>query len=120
MFVPNTYNQIEISRAIIIGLSFTPLYVIYLQNTHLFTVAKKFKSMAKITPIAAVIQFIFTFGLVSSIGLSAPAYGLLLAIFVQVVLTSIKAKSLRKLNKLPLYLSIFLSSFNIIYLNFFF
>ena len=120
MFVPNTYNQIEISKAIIIGLSFTPLYVIYLQNTHLFTVAKKFKSMAKITPIAAVIQFIFTFGLVSSIGLSAPAYGLLLAIFVQVVLTSIKAKSLRKLNKLPLYLSIFLSSFNIIYLNFFF
>jgi O-antigen/teichoic acid export membrane protein len=120
MFVPNTYNQIEISRAIIIGLSFTPLYVIYLQNTHLFTVAKKFKSMAKITPIAAVIQFIFTFGLVSSIGLSAPAYGLLIAIFVQVVLTSIKAKSLRKLNKLPLYLSIFLSSFNIVYLNFFF
>jgi O-antigen/teichoic acid export membrane protein len=120
MFVPNTYNQIEISRAIIIGLSFTPLYVIYLQNTHLFTVAKKFKSMAKITPIAAVIQFIFTFGLVSSIGLSAPAYGLLLAIFVQVVLTTIKAKSLRKLNKLPLYLSIFLSSFNIVYLNFFF
>ena len=120
MFVPNTYNQIEISRAIIIGLSFTPLYVIYLQNTHLFTVAKKFKSMAKITPIAAAIQFIFTFGLVSSIGLSAPAYGLLIAIFVQVVLTSIKAKSLRKLNKLPLYLSIFLSSFNIVYLNFFF
>jgi len=120
MFVPNTYNQIEISKAIIIGLSFTPLYVIYLQNTHLFTVAKKFKSMAKITPIAAVIQFIFTFGLVSSIGISAPAYGLLLAIFVQVSLTTIKAKSLRKLNKLPLYLSIFLSSFNIVYLNFFF
>jgi len=120
MFVPNTYNQIEISKAIIIGLSFTPLYVIYLQNTHLFTVAKKFKSMAQITPIAAIIQFIFTFGFVSSIGISAPAYGLLLAIFVQVALTTIKAKSLRKLNKLPLYLSILLSSFNIVYLNFFF
>ena len=34
IFVPDNYNLIEITRAIVIGMSFTPLYVLYLQNTH--------------------------------------------------------------------------------------
>ena len=120
IFVPDNYNVIEIAMAIMIGISFTPLYVLYLQNTHLLTMNKKFKSLGKITPISALIQFFFTFGLISVIGLNAPAYGLLIAISIQVTLTTISAKSLSKLNKLQLYLTGLLSVFSFIYLNLFF
>ena len=120
IFVPDNYNLIEIARAIMIGISFTPLYVLYLQNTHLLTMNKKFKSLGKITPISALIQFFFTFGLISVIGLNAPAYGLLLAISIQVTLTTISAKSFPKLNKLPFYLTGLLSVFSFVYLNLFF
>ena len=120
IFVPDNYNLNEITRAILIGISFTPLYVLYLQNTHLLTMNKKFKSLGKITPISALIQFFFTFGLISVIGLNAPAYGLLLAISIQVTLTTISAKSFSKLNKLPLYLTGSLSIFSFVYLNLFF
>jgi O-antigen/teichoic acid export membrane protein len=120
IFVPDNYNFTEITRAIVIGISFTPLYVLYLQNTHLLTLNKKFKSLGKITPISALIQFFFTFGLISVIGLNAPAYGLLLAISIQVTLTTISAQSFSKLNKLPLYLTGLLSVFSFVYLNFFF
>jgi O-antigen/teichoic acid export membrane protein len=117
-FVPITYNQLEITKAIIIGVSFTPLYLLYLQNTHIFTARRNFKTLAKITPIAATIQFLFTFILVDEFGLKAPAFGLLIATLIQVILTSIGSKSLAKLNLLPIYLTILLSSFNILYLNF--
>jgi O-antigen/teichoic acid export membrane protein len=120
IFVPDNYNLIEITRAIVIGIIFTPLYVLYLQNTHLLTMNKKFKSLGKITPISALIQFFFTFGLISLIGLKAPAYGLLIAISIQVTLTTISAKSFSKLNKLPLYLTGLLSVFSFVYLNLFF
>ena len=120
IFVPDNYNFTEITRAIVIGISFTPLYVLYLQNTHLLTLNKKFKSLGKITPISALIQFLFTFGLISVIGLNAPAYGLLIAISIQVTLTTISAKSFSKLNKLPLYLTGLLSVFSFVYLNLFF
>ncbi|KGA20882.1 hypothetical protein GM51_4760 [freshwater metagenome] len=120
IFVPDNYNSTEITKAIVIGISFTPLYVLYLQNTHLLTMNKKFKSLGKITPISALIQFFFTFGLISVIGLNAPAYGLLIAISIQVTLTTISTKSFPKLNKLPLYLTLFLSVFSFIYLNLFF
>jgi O-antigen/teichoic acid export membrane protein len=120
IFVPDNYNLTEITRAIVIGISFTPLYALYLQNTHLLTMNKKFKSLGKITPISALIQFFFTFGLISVIGLNAPAYGLLLAISIQVTLTTISAKSFSKLNKLPLYLTGLLSVFSFVYLNLFF
>ena len=120
IFVPDNYNSAEITRAIVIGISFTPLYVLYLQNTHLLTMNKKFKSLGKITPISALIQFFFTFGLISVIGLNAPAYGLLLAISIQVTLTTISAKSFSKLNKLPLYLTGLLSVFSFVYLKLFF
>ena len=120
IFVPDNYNLTEITRAIVIGISFTPLYVLYLQNTHLLTMNKKFKSLGKITPFSALIQFFFTFGLISLIGLKAPAYGLLIAISIQVTLTTISAKSFSKLNKLPLYLTGLLSVFSFMYLNLFF
>jgi hypothetical protein len=120
IFVPDTYNLGEITRAIVIGISFTPLYVLYLQNTHLLTMNKKFKSLGKITPISAFIQFFFTFGLISVIGLKAPAYGLLIAVSIQVTLTTMSANSFPKLNKLPLYMALFLSVFSFVYLNFFF
>ena len=120
IFVPDNYNLTEITRAIVIGISFTPLYVLYLQNTHLLTMNKRFKSLGKITPISALIQFFFTFGLISLIGLKAPAYGLLIAISIQVILTTISAKSFPNLNKLPLYLTGSLSAFSFICLNFFF
>jgi hypothetical protein len=80
---------------------------------------KKFKSLGKTTPISALIQFFFTFGLISLIGLKAPAYGLLIAISIQVTLTTISAKSFSKLNKLPLYLTGSLSVFSLVYLNLF-
>jgi O-antigen/teichoic acid export membrane protein len=120
IFVPDNYNFPEITKAIVIGISFTPLYVLYLQNTHLLTMNKKFKSLGKITPISALIQFFVTFGLISVIGLNAPAYGLLVAISIQVTLTTISAKSFSKLNKLPLYLTGSLSIFSFVYLNLFF
>ena len=120
IFVPDNYNLTEITRAIVIGISFTPLYVLYLQNTHLLTMNKRFKSLGKITPISALIQFFFTFGLISLIGLKAPAYGLLIAISIQVTLTTISAKSFPNLNKLPLYLTGSLSVFSLVYLNLFF
>ena len=120
IFIPDNYNIIEIARAIIVGISFTPIYVLYLQNTHLLTMNKKFKSLGKITPISALIQFFLTFGLISVIGLNAPAYGLLLAISIQVTLTTISAKSFPNLNKLPLYLTGLLSFFSFVYLNLFF
>jgi O-antigen/teichoic acid export membrane protein len=120
IFAPTNYDQIEISRAIVLGLSFTPLYVLYLQNTHLLTMHKKFKSLAKITPFSAFVQFFFTFGLIDSIGLLAPAYGLLIAIGIQVTLTTISAQSFTKLNKMPIYSTILLSIFSLCYLKLFF
>ena len=120
IFAPANYDQIEISRAIVLGLSFTPLYVLYLQNTHLLTMRKKFKSLAKITPFSAFVQFLFTFGLIDSIGLTAPAYGLLIAIGIQVTLTTISAQSFTKLNKMPIYSTILLSIFSLCYLKLFF
>jgi O-antigen/teichoic acid export membrane protein len=120
IFVPDNYNLTEITRAIVIGISFTPLYVLYLQNTHLLTLNKNFKSLGKITPISALIQFFFTFGLISLIGLKAPAYGLLIAVSIQVTLTTISAKSFPNLNRLPLYLTGLLSVFSFVYLNLFF
>jgi len=119
IFVPDNYNLGEITRAIVIGISFTPLYVLYLQNTHLLTMNKKFKSLGKITPISAFIQFFFTFGLISVVGLKAPAYGLLIAVLIQVTLTTMSANSFSKLNKLPLYMTLFLSVFSFVYLNLF-
>lgn len=119
-FIPSDYSQANISIAIIIGVSFTPLYLFYLQNTHILMKLKKFSSLAKITPISASVQFIFTFGLVNYIGVSAPAFGLLLAIILQVVLTSISTKVFKKFNIFPLYSTLLLILFNIIFLNFFF
>jgi len=119
IFVPDNYNQIEISKAIIVGLSFSPLYIIYLQNTHLLTISKKFKTLAKITPFAAVIQFLFTYLFINYLGLNAAAYGLLIAIMIQVVLTTISARSFKKLNKMPFYSTLLLSVFNLVFLRFF-
>lgn len=119
IFVPSDYNQIGISKAIIIGLSFSPLYVIYLQNTHLLTISKRFKALAKITPFAAVTQFLFTYLFINYLGLHAAAVGLLLAVFIQVALTTISASSFRDLNKMPFYLTLLLTVFNLVFLRFF-
>jgi hypothetical protein len=48
------------------------------------------------------------------------AVGFLLAISIQVTLTTISAKSFSKLNKVPLYLTGLLSVFSFVYLNLFF
>ena len=119
IFVPSNYNQIEISRAIILGISFSPLYIIYLQNTHLLTISKKFKTLAKITPWAAVIQFLFTYFFINYLGLNAAAYGLLIAVLIQVVLTTISTRSFKNLNKMPFYLTLLLTVFNLVFLRFF-
>jgi O-antigen/teichoic acid export membrane protein len=115
--VPENYNQIEISKSIIIGLSFTPLYVLYLQNTHVIAMTKKFKILAKITPTAAFIQFVFTFVFVKSIGLSAPAIGLLVALAFQALLISIAVGKSSQLSKAPILSTILLSIFSFSYLN---
>jgi O-antigen/teichoic acid export membrane protein len=118
--VPENYGQIEISKSIIIGLSFTPLYILYLQNTHIIAMKKKFKIMAKITPAAALIQFIFTFVFVESIGLTAPAIGLLIALAFQALVISIAVGKSSQLSKAPILSTIFLSMFSYFYLTLFF
>ena len=118
--VPENYDQIEISKSIIIGLSFTPLYILYLQNTHIIAMKKKFKIMAKITPAAALIQFIFTFVFVKSIGLTAPAIGLLIALAFQALVISIAVGKSSQLSKAPILSTIFLSMFSYFYLTLFF
>jgi O-antigen/teichoic acid export membrane protein len=115
--VPENYDQIEISRSIILGLSFTPLYILYLQNTHVIAVTKKFKILAKITPTAAFIQFVFTFVFVKSIGLTAPAIGLLVALAFQALLISIAVGKSIQLSKAPILTTIFLSIFSFSYLT---
>jgi O-antigen/teichoic acid export membrane protein len=115
--VPENYGQIEISKSIIIGLSFTPLYILYLQNTHIIAMKKKFKIMAKITPAAALIQFIFTFVFVKSIGLTAPAIGLLIALAFQALVISIAVGKSSQLSKAPILSTIFLSMFSYFYLT---
>jgi O-antigen/teichoic acid export membrane protein len=115
--VPENYDQIEISKSIIIGLSFTPLYILYLQNTHIIAMKKKFKIMAKITPAAALIQFIFTFVFVKSIGLTAPAIGLLIALAFQALVISIAVGKSSQLSKAPILSTIFLSMFSYFYLT---
>ena len=118
--VPENYGQIEISKSIIIGLSFTPLYILYLQNTHIIAMKKKFKIMAKISPAAALIQFIFTFVFVKSIGLTAPAIGLLIALAFQALVISIAVGKSSQLSKAPILSTIFLSMFSYFYLTLFF
>ena len=118
--VPENYSKIEISKSIIIGLSFTPLYILYLQNTHIIAMKKKFKIMAKITPAAALIQFIFTFVFVKSIGLTAPAIGLLIALAFQALVISIAVGKSSQLSKAPILSTIFLSMFSYFYLTLFF
>ena len=118
--VPENYDQIEISKSIIIGLSFTPLYILYLQNTHIIAMKKKFKIMAKITPAAALIQFIFTFVFVKSIGLTAPAIGLMVALAFQALVISIAVGKYSQLSKAPILSTIFLSMFSYFYLTLFF
>jgi O-antigen/teichoic acid export membrane protein len=115
--VPENYDQIEISRSIILGLSFTPLYILYLQNTHVIAVTKKFKILAKITPTAAFIQFVFTFVFVKSIGLTAPAIGLLVALAFQALLISIAVGKSSQLSKAPILSTILLSIFSFSYLT---
>jgi O-antigen/teichoic acid export membrane protein len=115
--VPENYDQIEISRSIILGLSFTPLYILYLQNTHVIAVTKKFKILAKITPTAAFIQFVFTFVFVKSIGLTAPAIGLLVALAFQALLISIAVGKSSQLSKAPILTTILLSIFSFSYLT---
>jgi O-antigen/teichoic acid export membrane protein len=115
--VPENYGQIEISKSIIIGLSFTPLYILYLQNTHIIAMKKKFKIMAKITPAAALIQFIFTFVFVKSIGLTAPAIGLLIALAFQALLISIAVGKSSQLSKAPILATFVLSVFSFSYLT---
>jgi O-antigen/teichoic acid export membrane protein len=115
--VPENYDQIEISKSIIIGLSFTPLYVLYLQNTHVIAMTKKFKILAKITPTAAFIQFVFTFVFVKSIGLTAPAIGLLVALAFQALLISIAVGKSSQLSKAPILSTILLSIFSFSYLT---
>jgi O-antigen/teichoic acid export membrane protein len=115
--VPENYGQIEISKSIIIGLSFTPLYILYLQNTHIIAMKKKFKIMAKITPAAALIQFIFTFVFVKSIGLTAPAIGLLVALAFQALLISIAVGKSSQLSKAPILATFVLSVFSFSYLT---
>jgi O-antigen/teichoic acid export membrane protein len=115
--VPENYDQTEISKSIIIGLSFTPLYVLYLQNTHVIALTKKFKILAKITPTAAFIQFVFTFVFVKSIGLTAPVIGLLVALAFQALLISIAVGKSSQLSKAPILSTILLSIFSFSYLT---
>jgi O-antigen/teichoic acid export membrane protein len=115
--VPENYDKIEISKSIILGLSFTPLYILYLQNTHVIAMTKKFNILAKITPTAALIQFVFTFVFVKSIGLSAPAIGLLVALAFQALLISIAVGKSSQLSKAPILSTILLSIFSFSYLN---
>jgi O-antigen/teichoic acid export membrane protein len=115
--VPDNYDQIEITKSIIIGLSFSPLYILYLQNTHIIAMKKKFKIMAKITPAAALLQFIFTFVFVKSIGLTAPAIGLLVALAFQALVISIAVGKSSQLSKAPILSTIFLSVFSFSYLT---
>jgi O-antigen/teichoic acid export membrane protein len=115
--VPENYDKIEISKSIILGLSFTPLYILYLQNTHVIAMTKKFNILAKITPTAALIQFVFTFVFVKSIGLSAPAIGLLVALAFQALLISIAVGKSSQLSKAPILSTILLSIFSFSYLT---
>lgn len=118
-FVPQSYNQFEISRSIIIGLSLTPLYILYLQNTHVIAMTKNFKVLAKITPVAALLQFVFTFIFVKSIGIIAPAIGLLVALALQAILISFAVGKFNKLSKAPIFSAFTLSAFTYSYIYLF-
>ena len=109
IFTPITYDRQAITNSIIIGIIASPLYILYLQNTHLITIEKEFKKLATITPVAAAVQFIFTFGLVGEIGLLAPALGFIFALLIQVILTSFATRKINKLNISPIYSTIFLA-----------
>jgi hypothetical protein len=78
---------------------------------------KKFKILAKITPTAALIQFVFTFVFVKSIGLTAPAIGLLVALAFQALLISISVGKSNQLSKAPILSTILLSMFSYFYLT---
>ena len=108
-FTPITYERQAITNSILIGIIASPLYILYLQNTHLITINKEFKKLATITPVAAAVQFIFTFGLVGKIGLLAPALGFIFALLIQVILTSFATRKISQLNKFPIYSTIFLA-----------
>jgi O-antigen/teichoic acid export membrane protein len=111
-FVPQNYNQFEIAQSVIIGLSLTPIYILYLQNTHIIAMTKKFKTLAKITPIAALIQFVFTFVFVKFIGIKAPAIGLIVALVLQAILISLAVGKFNKLSKAPIISALALSAFS--------
>jgi O-antigen/teichoic acid export membrane protein len=109
IFTPITYDRQAITNSIIIGIIASPLYILYLQNTHLITIDKEFKKLSTITPVAAAVQFIFTFGLVGEIGLLAPALGFIFALLIQVILTCFATRKINKLNISPIYSTIFLA-----------
>ena len=118
LVVSNSYDSAAIQKSLFLGLFITPLYIIYLQNSHLITILKKFRILGIVTPISATLQFLFTFILVKNLGLMAVAIGLIVAISCQSVLTSIILKSSRQLNVYPVVYSLSLGLFS--YLIYFF
>jgi O-antigen/teichoic acid export membrane protein len=118
IFTPITYDRQAITNSIIIGIIASPLYILYLQNTHLITIHKEFKKLATITPVAAAVQFTFTFGLVGEIGLLAPALGFIFALLIQVILTSFATRKINKLNITPIYSTIFFRVFILHFVSF--
>jgi len=118
IYVSNEYDVISIEKTLIVSLFITPLYVIYLQNSHFITVKKSFKILGIITPITSAVQFFLTYVLVRNIGLVAVGYGFVVAIFLQVVLTSVFSKNIKNISLLPLLYTLMLGIFSIFIYSF--
>ena len=112
IYVSKDYDVLLIEKTLIGSIFITPLYVIYLQNSHLITVKKNFKILGIATPITSTIQFLLTYVLVEHIGLFAVGYGFIAAIFLQVMLTSIFSKNIKNVSLAPIYYTLFLGIFS--------
>ena len=112
IYVSKDYDVLLIEKTLIGSIFITPLYVIYLQNSHLITVKKNFKILGIATPITSTIQFLLTYVLVEHIGLIAVGYGFIAAIFLQVMLTSIFSKNIKNVSLAPIYYTLFLGIFS--------
>jgi O-antigen/teichoic acid export membrane protein len=111
-YISRTYDYYSIEKTIIGSLFITPLYVMYLQNSHLITVKKNFQILGIITPITSAVQFFLTYIFVNSIGLIAVGYGFIAGITLQVLLTTIFTKNAKNLGLNPIFYSLALGVFS--------
>jgi O-antigen/teichoic acid export membrane protein len=115
LIVSQDYDLLVIEKTIYLSIFVSPLYILYLQNSQIITVNKQFKVLGFVTPISALIQFIFTFLFVKNLGLYAVGYGFIIAIFLQTFLTSVLTKNYKKIYLFPVYVTFFLGFISVIF-----